>query len=71
MPWKAKLILFPSRTSKWSVRGVGKGGATNGNNFISGVKNKVAAPEHSVIPHGDKETNFLLQIMGIHAYISS
>ena len=52
------LIEIHSKISEWLVLDVGKGGATDGNNFISGVKNKVAAPEHSVIHCGDEENNF-------------
>ena len=52
------LIEIPSKISEWPVWDVGKGGATDGNNFISGVKNKVAAPKHSVVHRCNEENNF-------------
>ena len=52
------LIEIHSKISEWLVLDVGKGGATDGNNFISGVKNKVAAPKHSVVHRCNEENNF-------------
>ena len=52
------LIEIHSEISEWLVLDVGKGGATDGNNFISGVKNKVTAPKHSVVHRCNEENNF-------------